>query len=306
MPASSTSQNPPSARRTKAEMAHFRDAIYELVERNQPCNVRHVYYSGIAVLWAKDTGATKRRNYKMVCRELGKLREDEVLPWGWITDSSRSVRIDTMYEDIEDAFARWQESYRRNLWASQPRRVEVWCESDSIAGVLDPITRPYGIGLFPCKGQAPKTFAYNAAVAYKTIGKPVTILYVGDWDPSGLAIARSLEERLRRYSKDLVDIEFVRVAITPDDVRQGDLVSHDLNKNDVNYAKFLAHCRLEGLVPQAVEVEALPAPILRERLKQALLDLVDDPEMWNSTLAAEESEKTILGDIRKLISGEVA
>jgi hypothetical protein len=52
---------------------------------------------------------------------------------------------------------------------AQPRRVELWVASHSVAGVVDPVTRGYGVGLFSCRGESSKTFAYNSAMAYQQI-----------------------------------------------------------------------------------------------------------------------------------------
>lgn len=275
-------------------MIAHKTAIAEIAETNQPCSVRNVYYCGIGALWEKDTGGS-RKSYKEVVRLVGDLREAGMIPFSAITDSTRYVRIDTMYESMTDALDRMQESYRRNLWASQPRRVEVWAESDSISGVIDPVTRKLGVGLFSCRGQASKTFAHSSAMAYREIGKPVTILYVGDWDPTGLAIPRSLEERLNRYCQDAVPIDLRRIAITADDLARLDLTTHEVNADDPNYNRYAKECRLVGQDPQvSVEVEAMPAPVLRARLEAALYDLVDDAESWNATLAYEESERGLL------------
>ena len=283
----------PTKRRTKAEMATFRNAIYNIVADNQPCSVRQVYYIGIGQLWEKDQGGS-RANYKRVVRELGVMREAGEIPWSWITDATRYCRIPTMYDSHEDALQRTAEHYRRDLWSSQPRRVEVWAESDSISGVVDPETRRLGVGLFSCRGQASKTFAQTSAESYMRIGKPVTILYVGDWDPTGLAIPRSLEERLHRYAPG-VDIDFRRLAVTADDISTMDLTTHEVNASDPNYRRYAQECRFVGLDPQiSVEVEAVPPPALRDRVKSALYGLVEDAETWNATIAAEESEREIL------------
>jgi hypothetical protein len=282
------------ARRTKAEMQSFREAIFDLAAAHQPCSVRQVYYLGIGVLWDKDTGGS-RRHYNTVVRELGIMRERDQLPWDWITDATRYVRIQTMYASLEEAIRRTAEEYRRDLWARQPRRVEVWAESDSIAGVVDPVSRPLGIGLFSCRGQSSKDFAHGAAEMYRAIGKPVTVLYVGDWDPSGLAITRSLEERLVRYSHGEVPIDFVRCALTVDDVAAGDLTAHEVNRDDGNLARYVEICRQEGLDPGvSTEVEALPPERLRSRLEAQIYALVEDAASWNATLAAEESERDVL------------
>jgi hypothetical protein len=275
-------------------MDDFRGRIRAIAEANQPCSVRQIYYLGIGTLWDKDSGGN-RRNYNSVVRELGVMRENGMLPWAWITDATRYVRMATMYDSMEQAIQRTAESYRRDLWSMQPRRVEVWAESDSIAGVIDTVTRPYGVGLFSCRGQASKDFAYNAALVYRSKPKPVTVLYVGDFDPSGLAIPRSLEERLIRYSAGTVSIDFRRCALTVDDVRTGELTSHEVNRDDKSYARYAESCRDLGLDPnQSTEVEALPPAVLRDRLEAQLLALVEDANRWNATLAAERSEKNVL------------
>ena len=43
-------------RSTKKEIEQFRSDLYEIVEREQPCSVRQVYYDGIGRLWGKDQG----------------------------------------------------------------------------------------------------------------------------------------------------------------------------------------------------------------------------------------------------------
>jgi hypothetical protein len=145
----------------------------------------------------------------------------------------------------------------------------------------------------------------------------VTILYVGDWDPTGLAIPLSLTDRMERYGgrppdpppgmwvyadadDDAPPVELRRVALTPDDVRSGRLISHGVNTSDSNYRRFAEQARLMDLGPQtAVEVEALSPNVLRLRLKRAIEDLIEDPSVWNATLAAEESERDLLGRLAR-------
>lgn len=279
------------ARRTKDDMTTFRDALYSIVERKRPCSVRQVYYVGIGWLWRKDTGKD-RTAYNDVVRNLGVMRESGMLPWGWLVDSTRYVRIDDMYDDLTDALSQMQQHYRRNIWATQPRRVEVWAESDSTASLIENVTRALGIGLYSCRGQAGKEFAHTAAIKYMEIGKPVTIFYVGDWDPSGLAIPRSLEDRLNRYSDGSVEIEMKRLAVTPEQITGQDLQTHDVNTKDSSYKRFVEECRLVGLAEDtAVEVEAIDPPVLRDLVERELYALVENAAGWNATLDYEEAER---------------
>jgi hypothetical protein len=281
-------------RRTKNEMEQFRLALHDIVADVQPCSVRQVYYIGIGRLYEKGDPA-----YNSVIRELGILRERGDLPCEWISDHTRLRRIDTMYDSVQDALARTAEHYRRDLWSRQPRRVEVWCESDSIGGVLNEVTQPLGVALLAARGQSSKTFVYDSAQEYKRIGKPVTVLYVGDWDPSGLAIDRSVRERLDRYGDESVLMDFRRIAVTPDQIRLLDLVSHEANPKDTNYRRFVDACNAAGLPTEssAVEVEAIPPPVLRDLLESEIYALVEDADTWNVTIAAEESERAIFAEL---------
>lgn len=272
-------------------MVAFRDALYSIVEAKRPCSVRQVYYVGIGWLWQKDTG-NKRTAYNDVVRNLGVMREQGMLPWGWVTDSTRYVRIDDLYDDLTDALTQMQQMYRRNIWATQPRRVEVWAESDSTSSLIEGVVRAAGVGLYSCRGQAGKEFAHAAAIKYMEIGKPVTILYVGDWDPSGLAIPRSLEDRLNRYSDGSVEIELRRLAVTPEQITEQNLQTHDVNTKDSSYKRFVEECRLVGLAEQtAVEVEAIDPPVLRNLVHDELYGLVDNVQGWNATIDYERAER---------------
>ncbi|MGH9151158.1 MAG: hypothetical protein ACRD03_01860 [Acidimicrobiales bacterium] len=290
-------------RRTKVEMRLLRDAIYVLAEENRPCTVRQLYYLGIGQWWDKDQGKS-RRTYGMVVRLVGELREAGVLPWEWIADNTRWFRHRTMFNSPGHILRSVAETYRRDLWARQPVHVEVWCESDSIAGVLDDVTYPEGVALFPCRGQSSKTLVYEATRSYVEIGKPVVVIYVGDWDPSGLGIPFSVEDRMARYSDgETVDLDLRRIAVTAEDVAVGSYTTHSVNTKDPNYRRFADRCRLMHLDPQtAVEVEALPPDLLRQRLRAAIDELAD-ARLWNATLAAERSERELL---ERMVTGDVS
>ncbi|MFE9424193.1 hypothetical protein ACFYNO_14645 [Kitasatospora sp. NPDC006697] len=298
------------ARRTKAEVEALRLAICAIAEEARPCSVRHVYYLGVGLLWDKDTGHS-RKNYALVVRELGHLRETGRLPWEWITDGTRMVRRETQYDTLDDALQRHTESYRRNLWASQSRRVEVWVESDSVGGVVEPVTSAWGVGLFSCRGQSSKTFVWEAAQQYARQAKPVTVIFCGDWDPTGRCVPRSVAERMQRYGNGELDLAFRQIAITADDVRSGSLATHDVNTRDVNYARYREECLREGLDPNSsVEVEALRPGVLRDRLSQEIEGLVDDIRQWNIEFRAEAADRELLralqGVARRIVRGEPA
>ncbi|MQS17646.1 hypothetical protein F7Q99_37025 [Streptomyces kaniharaensis] len=289
------------ARRTKAQVEALRTAICQIAEEARPCSVRHIYYLGVGLLWDKDHGRS-RRNYSVVVRETGHLRETGRLPWEWITDGTRMVRQETQYDSLDDALERATESYRRNLWASQRRRVEVWCESDSVGGVLLPVTSAWGVGLYSCRGQSSKTFVYEAVQQYARQGKGVTVIFCGDWDPTGRCVPRSVVERMERYGNGELDLEFRQIAITAADVRFGRLTTHDVNTRDVNFARYREECLREDIDPNiAVEIEALRPGLLRQRLEEAIEGLVDDVHQWNVLFRTEAAERELLRSLQAVM-----
>lgn len=286
-----------ASRRGRPRNEQIRDQVAALVLENRPATVRQIYYLGIGRYWEKDTNGD-RSAYNKVCRLIGEMREEGRIPWGWIADNTRWVRQQQMFSDVDSAFERWAGTYRRDRWQSQYDHVEVWCESDSIAGVINPITRPLGIGLYVCRGQSSKTFVYEAVETYRSLPEDkqcVVVLYVGDHDCSGIAIPRSIEERIARYGDDeLPEVYFKRVAVRPDDVAGGTLQTHAINRKDTNYRRFTEYCRENGLNPDvAIEVEALPPAVLRDRLRNEIESYIDD-DAWVAEAAAEESEQEIL------------
>jgi hypothetical protein len=316
----------PRKRSTKAEMAEFRTAVWDIVQVHRNCSVRHTYYLAVAEgLVPKDTGHSRASEKKVgaalnAMREaavalrmpvspdpspglLAVYREHGIMPFQWITDNTRTRFQADLYDSKDAALREIARLYRRDLWRSQDRHVEVWCESDSIAGVLDDITWDYGVALLPCRGQAPKRFVWDSAQAYAQASKPVLCLYVGDFDPNGLDIGKSVEERLRWYLPpgDRVDVEFRRLAIEPQQVHYLGLVGHSVNPNVSHKQRdrFFSACDAYGIPREAVEAEALDPVILRAMVKGAIEACID-PRQWALELAVEEAERR---DLFAMIGG---
>ena len=75
--------------------------------------------------------------------------------------------------------------YRRDYWADQPLRVEVWSEKGTVRGTLASVLHEHGIAFRVTHGFTSATAVKEAAA--ESVDDPRTwkVLYVGDWDPSG-------------------------------------------------------------------------------------------------------------------------
>lgn len=267
---------------TKAELAARFAAIREIVQANQPTGIRFTYYTATTrgIVPKTDSG------YRMVQQAILQMRRQGVLPWAWIVDSNRWMRKPPSYGDLSEAVEDFAAMYRRALWRNSSAAVEVWCESESVAGVLYPITSKWDVPLYPMKGQSSDTFVWGAAQTYKRDPRQLHIFYVGDHDPHGYEIETQLHAKLLEHSG-RTDISFQRLACDADDVARLGLAGGPAKKSTYRDALVGRTVAWEG---PAVEVEAIEPPTLRGWLDSWISEYADK-EAIKVLEIAEESER---------------
>ncbi len=274
-------------RATKAEMETRRSMLVALAHEHGPCSVRHLFYQATV---AKVPGITKDDSgYNKVQPLVLELRRAGRVPYSLIVDSTRWMRLPDMWGSVHEALADTARLYRRDLWRSSSWRVEVWCESDSIASTIADTTYRWGVPLMVTRGFSSETFAYNAAETWReTPERQPVVLYVGDHDPHGLDIEVKLGLALSRFTEDTIEaVEWRRLGVTWEQVEALDLPG---TKPKRPYG-----------FPLAVEAEALPPRMLVDIVDSAIRTYVDEDEL-DVLLAAEAEEREWL---RKLVEREV-
>lgn len=176
-------------------------------------------------------------------------------------------------------------SYRRAPWQDADARVEVWCESESVAGVIWPVTNEWDVPLYPMKGQTSASFAHSAAMTYRHDHRSVIIYYVGDLDPAGLEIEANLSDKLGKYSG-RGDMIIQRLACTPEQVAKMALIGYPPKKQTWRHPTL----GMQPFLGEAVEVEAIDAPILREVVETAVTSHLDERALA-VTRMVEKSER---------------
>jgi hypothetical protein len=221
-------------------------------------------------------------------RLLVEMREAGEIPFEWIPDNTRWMRKPSSFTGVEACLNSVANSYRRDLWASMPVHVEIWCEKDALAGVLLEETKVYDVPLMVARGYSSLSFLHNAARAIEARGKPAYIFHLGDLDPSGVDAARDIEAKLRRYAPG-AEIHFERPAVTRAQVEEWDLPSRPTKTTDTRSKKFTG---------TSVELDAIPAPKLREIVRGCIERYVDQRQL-EILKVAEASEQNFL----KMVAG---
>src|SRR5262249_13961280 len=99
------------------------------------------------------------------------------------------------------------------------RRLAVWCEASGMVPQLQRITYPFGGAVYSSGGFDSLTDKHRTGRRWSVT--PTTVLHLGDHDPSGVHCFSALDEDVfafaRHYSG---DVDFVRLAVTPEQARR--------------------------------------------------------------------------------------
>ena len=270
------------------KVAARRAELFTLVERARPATVRQIYYLAVVAGVVEKTHPA----YKRVSDDLAVMRRDGSLPFAWIVDNARSRHELQTFTGVDHALEELARYYRRDLTAESEWRVEVWCESDSIAGALMSVVNEFDVPLCPIRGQCSLSFAHEAAELWNADGRDVAVIYVGDLDLAGIEIEESLVDKLRDWVEPT--LWFRRIGVTPEQADEfglpGDPIANASEKKKQK-AEALAFC-----YDREVQAEALDPVELRRVLRFWIEKFVDDDQL----AALHEAETVERAQLRQI------
>ena len=258
------------------------EAMYAAAKAAQPITGRGIGYKLFA---AGLIPSMDRPVMQRVYRLLKEAREQGMIPWEWIVDETRKLERRPRWDDPADFVATVSRAYRRDYWNQQPVRVEVWSEKGTVRGVLAPVLDRYGVGFRVMHGFSGATTIYD--VAQDDDGRPLIVLYVGDYDPSGMYMSEhDLPDRLAEYGGDHVDV--TRIALLREDL--DDLPSFPASdkKKDTRHSWFV-----RNFGDQCWELDAMDPNDLRDLVEEAIQNEIEQ-EAWDRCAVTEKAEQESL------------
>ena len=153
-----------------------------------------------------------------------------------------------------------------------------------MSGIFEKTLDAYGVTLCVARGYDGWDSIHNATVRYQ-VAKPTTILYFGDFDPSGEDMVRSLRERLDCAP------ERIKCALTAADIRQYNLPPDYTKPTDSHRKAFV-----EKHGDVSVELDALPIDILRTRLVTEVEARMDMAAL-ETVRETEDAERELLVEL---------
>lgn len=273
-------------RRTDAEIAQLDAQILEVLAADHPQSVRHVFYCMTNPRLPEPVEKSDR-GYRHVQYRITQLRREGRIPYGWIADATRRGYFTYTYQDASDFLRNHIAAYRADLWRNAGCLVEVWCESRSIAGVIEDDCRDLAVSLYPAGGFSSITFAYDAACGINAATRggeiPAHIIYIGDFDPAGVLIDASLEQEIRAHLSPSISLYFERMAITEAQIARFDLPTKPRKAGD----------RRSMHVKETVEAEAMPAHIMRAMLRNRIESFLPVGAIETARVVEREERKAM-------------
>jgi hypothetical protein len=262
-------------------------AMHAAAEAAQPITGRGIGYKlfTAGLIPSMETSEMKR-----VYRLLRYAREEDIIPWEWIVDETRSLERVGTWNDPEEYARCTARDYRRDFWNQQPHRVEVWSEKGTVRGVLAPVLDEYAVGFRVMHGFTSATAVHD--VAEDVDGRNLIVLYVGDFDPSGLFMSEEdLPTRLEKYHGNHVHL--FRIALTQEQTEGLPSFPASDKRKDPRYNWFV--CRYGS---QCWELDAMDPNDLRDCVEEEIKDSIE-PVAWARCALVNKAEQDSLRDILK-------
>jgi hypothetical protein len=272
--------------------------LAQIVEQLGPISVRGAFYRAVS---AGIFPGTDEACYRATCNILLKLRRKRCIRYSQIVDSTRRTLKPSSWSGLGDFMDTVQQCYRKDLWSRQAHCVEVFIEKDAMAGALEPATAEYDVALRIIRGDASETFCWTIAEQWNEIEKPIHAYYLGDHDPAGLRIEKTLKRKLEGFST--ACFTWYRLAITDSDFFdpatlgfpiKGDRASKPWQTKNRDYLRTYGD--------RCVEVDALDPDAIRQRVRAAIESHIDQGE-WERLKLMESAERD---SVRELVLQQAA
>lgn len=263
------------------------DAILEEYRRQgYRLSLRQAYYQMVARGHIQENSA---RSYKNMGSLVSDARQAGLLDWSMIEDRGRETVKANHWTSVSSILRACAEQYRINKWLTQPYHIEVMVEKDALSGVLEPVCRDLDIPITANKGYSSSSTMYEIGKRLSTHStrsrKKITVIYLGDHDPSGIDMTRDVDERLKMYSR-VNSIEVVRVALNYDQVEVLNPPENPAKETDSRYEDYRAE-----FGESSWELDAVEPVQLASLVREAVLARRDD-KLWQVALAEEKEQRS--------------
>ena len=270
--------------------------IAEYEENYISITLRQLYYQ----LVARGYIPNKVSEYKKLVSLVRDGRYAGVIDWEAIEDRVRVPQIASRWNSVSDFVQTVKGAFRLDRWDGQKYYVELFTEKDALSSILAPIAdkwqipfcvnRGYGstTAMWDLSNRIDRSLAYGA---WKAV-----IIYIGDFDPSGIDMVRDIEDRIREFLGDKYDsVAVLPIALTLKQIKK---YKPPPNPAKVTDPRAKGYIKAHGKT--SWEVDALKPSVLTELVNKVIGDFVDEKKMANVIGREKDGQKRIAERLKGL------
>lgn len=238
-------------------------------------SVRQLYYQLVARAVVENT----EKSYKRVASIINDGRLCGLIDWDAIEDRGRDIVMRGRWSSGASIIDSCAYSYHMDMWETQEARMFVIVEKAALAGVLDGVCHKYDVPLLAARGYPSvsvlRELTLEHVVPSIEAGQHVTILHLGDHDPSGIDMTRDLGERIVMFTEgaecDTTMLTINRIALS---MRQIEEKKPPPNPAKTTDARFADYRRKYG--DESWELDALEPSYMVDLVTRHIKVNIDD------------------------------
>ncbi len=237
--------------------------------------VRQLYYQ----LVAGGIIENSQKSYKRITSIANDARLAGKMDWDAIEDRTRSFVRKTRWVNGAQILEAAAESFHVDMWKRQPRRVFVIIEKEALVGVLSPTCQKFDTPILAARGYPSCTVLRDFAIEDILPAldeQDITVLHLGDHDPSGIDMTRDLTERVSLFCGQ--SVELVRLALTMEQVEERQPPPNPAKTTDSRFKQYR-----DEYGDESWELDALPPEYLVNLVETEILDRIDGRQ-WDADL----------------------
>lgn len=265
--------------------------------RGYDLTLRQLYYQFVS----RDLLPNNQRSYDKLGAVVARARMAGLLDWNHITDRTRNMRKNSHWGGPAEIIHSAARSFAVDKWADQPQRVEVWVEKEALAGIVERVASRHDVAWLSCRGYMSASEMWTAGRRignHIAAGQAVTILHLGDHDPSGIDMTRDIQDRLTTFitqdwlndrmptvtdvvtTRDIIQsmregclgdpFTVKRIALTMEQIEE-----HDPPPNPAKITDSRAASYMDLYGDESWELDALSPEILDDLIEQHIVEHTD-------------------------------
>lgn len=298
--------------KNKEQLAAINAIVEKYRKQGYRLSLRQLYYQ----LVTQNVIKNDQKEYAKLSQLLTKGRMAGIVDWDAIEDRLRRPYIPYYVSGLKAAMQDTIDQYRLDRMKGQENYLEIWVEKDALSEVLKRSTGPFHVRVMVNRGYSSTSAMHDAFLRFNSVidaaneeeesrNVKVTIIYLGDLDPSGEDMTRDIGERIKTFffgfaredwgwDEEEFDpwfeehFEIVKIALTVAQVRQYNPPPNPAKVSDPRATAYIAK-----FGHNSWEVDALEPSVLHKLVQDNIKARID-ADMFNAQVELEEKHKAFL------------